>query len=177
MAGRAGAPNGTDGKDGHRPTRPRADYGGAIYGALLAASVVAGAGTFGPPSWLELALLLLITGLVFWVAHVYAHLVADRESYRGLAWAAVRRVARQEWPIVQAAVLPAVAAALGPLLGLDPAGTAWFALAIALAELVCWSGVTAVRAGASARLVVVSVAVNLMLGLIVVALKSQLHPH
>ncbi|MEV5875382.1 hypothetical protein AB0L75_14345 [Streptomyces sp. NPDC052101] len=159
----------------HRPDRPRTDYTGAIYGALLAASVIAGTGAFGPFPRLGLVLLLLVTGIVFWAAHVYARLAGERIHGELLTWDEVRGVARDEWPMVQAAVPPAIAVAISPLLGLGLAGTAWFALGVALAEQVLWASVAAVRAGASRRLVAVSGLVNLVFGLIIVVAKTAIH--
>ncbi|MCK7626572.1 hypothetical protein MUU72_26315 [Streptomyces sp. RS10V-4] len=153
----------------------RADYGGAVYGSLQAAAVVAGTATFGPFPRLGLIVLLLVTGLVLWAGHVYAHLVGALASYRDLTWGAVRRVAGHEWPIAQAAVAPAAAVAVSPLLRLDLAGTAWFALSVAVAQQIGWGTTAAVRAGASRRLVVVSAVVNLVLGLAIVVVKAELH--
>ncbi|AIA01104.1 hypothetical protein [Streptomyces noursei] len=154
---------------------PQTDYGGAVYGSLQAASVVAGTAAFGPFPRLGLVLLLLITGLVFWMAHVYARLVGDLASYRDLTWQRIRHVAGDEWPIAQAAVGPAVAVVISPLLGLGVAATAWFALSVAVAEQVGWACYAAIRAGASRRLVVLSTLANLVLGLIIVVLKAKLH--
>ncbi|MFI9360431.1 hypothetical protein ACIG5E_05145 [Kitasatospora sp. NPDC053057] len=120
-------------------------------------------------------LLLLVTAIVFWAAHVYALLAGERVHGQLLSWSEVRHVARHEWPMVQAAVPPAVAVAISPLLGLGLAGTAWFALGVALIEQVAWATVAAVRAGASRRLVAVSVLVNLTLGLILVIAKATIH--
>ncbi|QKV90956.1 hypothetical protein HUT19_03715 [Streptomyces sp. NA02950] len=155
------------------PQRPR-DYSGAVYGSLLAASVVAGTGTPGPYPRVQLVALLLITGLVFWAAHVYARLAGERLGEQPLNGREVRRVALHEWPIVQAAVPPAVAVAISPLLGLGLEGTAWFALAVAVAEQIGWASVAVRRAGASLRLTVVAGAGNLLLGLIIVAAKATL---
>src|SRR4051812_4877681 len=96
----------------------RTDYAGALYGSLLAASVIAAAGTAGDFPRFQLVVLLLVTGLVFWAAHVYAHLVGERLAGQRLGWAEARRVGWREWPIVEAAVLPSTAVALSPLLGL-----------------------------------------------------------
>lgn len=90
-------------------------------------------------------------------------------------WAQIMHVAGHEWPIAQAAVGPAIAVAISPLFGLDLAATAWFALAVAVTEQVGWATWAAHRAGASVRLVVASGAVNLVLGLIIVVLKAELH--
>ncbi|MFE6686353.1 hypothetical protein ACFVFQ_07715 [Streptomyces sp. NPDC057743] len=174
-----GGPTGDDGRGrGARPDEPhapRANYGGAVYGALQAASVVAGTAAFGPFPRAGLILLLVITGLVFWFAHVYARLVGELPSYRHLTWARISHVAGHEWPIAQAALAPAIAVAISPLLRLDLPGTAWFALAVAVAEQVGWASAAAIRAGASRRLVVASALVNLVLGLIIVVLKAELH--
>src|SRR6185436_9332091 len=49
----------------------RTNYVGAIYGSLLAASVVAGTSPLnGAPKLGELVALIFVTGLVFWAAHV-----------------------------------------------------------------------------------------------------------
>ncbi|MFE7296012.1 MULTISPECIES: hypothetical protein [unclassified Streptomyces] len=177
MADGTGAGDRGDGPDRGIPQRqkePHTDYGGAVYGSLQAASVVAGTAAFGPFPRVGLMLLLLVTGLVFWMAHVYSHLVGDLASYRHLTWDRIRRVAGQEWPIAQASVGPAVAVAISPMLRLDLPATAWFALSVAVAEQIGWATAAAIRARVSRRLVALSVAVNLVLGLIIVVLKAKL---
>ncbi|MGW3244091.1 hypothetical protein [Streptomyces sp. NPDC001070] len=156
------------------PGTGRANYGGAVYGSLLAASVVAGAGSAGPYPRLELVLLLLCTGLVFWAAHVYAGFVGDRLRQEKVTWREIRHVCVREWPIVQAAVLPAAAVAVSPLLGLGLEGAAWLALGIAVAQQVGWAGAAVVRVGASWWAVVSVGVVNLLLGLVIVAAKVAL---
>ncbi|MCX4695448.1 hypothetical protein [Streptomyces sp. NBC_01408] len=151
----------------------RADYTGAVYGSLLAASVVVGAGTLGSFPRLKLVLLLLCTGVVFWAAHVFARLFGAR-MVQHLSWRVVRGTAREERPIIEAAVPPAVAAAISPLFGLDTQGMAWLALAVALAGQVGWATVAASRAGASGGLMVIAGGMNLFLGLIIVGLKVAL---
>lgn len=84
--------------------RARADYTGGVYGSMLASSVIIGAGAPGPYPRLELVLLLLLTGLVFWIAHVHAQLFGARLAHRGLDRRVVLEVCRDEWPIVKAAV-------------------------------------------------------------------------
>ncbi len=151
------------------------DYTGAVYGSLLAASVVAGAGTLGAFPRLEMILLLLGTGLVFWAAHVYARLFGARAVFRTMSGAEVRSAFAEEWPIVKAAVPPAVAVAVGPWLGLGPQGTAWLALAVAVAGQVGWAATAAVKIGAPFRMVVFTSVINLLLGLVIVAMKAVLH--
>ncbi|WP_327313689.1 hypothetical protein [Streptomyces sp. NBC_01235] len=151
--------------------RVAADYTGGVYGSMLAASVVVGAGTLGSSPRLELVLLLLLTGVVFWIAHVHAQLFGARLTQGGPDRRMVLQVCRDEWPIVKAAIPPAVAVAVSPLLGLDLEGALWFALAVAVAGQVGWSAAAARRAGASWRLVAATASVNLVLGLLIIVFK------
>ncbi|MFE5814039.1 hypothetical protein [Streptomyces sp. NPDC056479] len=154
--------------------REHADYTGGVYGSMLAASVVIGAGALGSFPRLELGLLLILTGLVFWVAHVHAQLFGARLAEHALDRRTVLTVCRDEWPIVKAAVPPAAAVAISPLLGLDLSGAVWLALSVAVAGQVGWSLAAARRAGASGALMAVSAAVNLVLGLLIILFKIVL---
>ncbi|GHF73190.1 hypothetical protein GCM10010218_63000 [Streptomyces mashuensis] len=165
----------TDGAHGATAQRRPADYTGAVYGSLLAASVLAGTGTMGPYPRLELVLLLVSTGVVFWVAHSYAHLTG-RLAHEPLGRGTLLRACAAEWPIAQAAALPSLAIAVSPLLRLDVAGAAWLALSVAVAEQACWGAAAVARAGAPRHQVVVSGLVNLLIGLLIVAVKALL-PH
>lgn len=80
-------------------------------------------------------------------------------------------VCRDEWPIVKAAVPPAVAVAVSPLFGLDVQGGLWLAVSVAVAGQVGWSVAAARRAGASRRLIAATAVVNLVLGLLIIAFK------
>jgi hypothetical protein len=148
------------------------NYAGAVYGSLLAASVIATAGALGSFPRLRLVVMLLTTGLVFWITHVYAHLVGDRLVNQAPSWELVRHEARMQWPIGQAALPPAAAVALSPFLGLSAGDTAWLGLAVAVAEQVAWATAAVVRAGAPRRLVAINGAVNLLLGLAIVTAKA-----
>lgn len=77
-----------------------------MYGSLLATSVVATASTVGTYPRLQLILLLLVTGVVFWATHVYAQLAGERLVGQPWSGQEIRRVALHEWPIFEAALLP-----------------------------------------------------------------------
>jgi hypothetical protein len=153
----------------------RVDYTGAVYGSLLAASVIIGASPgehpAPPPS---LVAVLLATGLVFWLAHVYARLTGDRVRGIEWRWTEIRSVGAAEWPLVQAAFPPAAMACAGWLLGLADATTAWLALLVALAGQVGWGMAASFHVGARTGWVLASGLVNLLLGLIIIALKVLL---
>ncbi|MEU6309940.1 hypothetical protein [Streptomyces sp. NPDC047014] len=155
-----------------RQDRPagKADYSGAVYGSMLAASVVVGAGAPGPFPRLQLIALLLGTGIVFWAAHVFARLFGAR-MVRRLSWRVVRETSREERPIIEAALPPALAVAVSPWFGLGGHGTVWLALIVALVGQIGWGTVAASRAGASRRMMALAAAINLFLGLLIVLLK------
>ncbi|NKZ04261.1 hypothetical protein [Actinomadura latina] len=155
--------------------RERADYAGAVYGSLLAASVVVGASPRDEPAPAPtLVALLLATGLVFWLAHVYASLAGDRQHGLRMNGAEIRSAGRREWPLAQAAIPPAAAAAACRLADLSDAAASWTALFVALGGQVGWTLAAGRRAKAGVSLIVVSAVVNLLLGLLIVALKVML---
>jgi hypothetical protein len=154
--------------------RARADYTGGVYGSMLAASVIIGVGTLGSYPRLEVVLLLILTGLVFWIAHVHAQLFGARLAQHSLDRRVLLDVCRDEWPIFKAAVPPATAVAVSPLLGLDVSGALWLALSVAVAGQVGWSAAAARRAGASWGPVAATASVNLLLGLLIIGFKLYL---
>lgn len=146
--------------------------GGFIYGTILALAVlVGGVKAFPHDAW-KIVVLLTVTALVFWLAHVYAdslaHVVAENQH---LSLAELGRIARRESSIIEAAI-PPVAALLLAVFGLiSTKGAAWIAYGLGLAVLVTTGLVFArvERLGWLGTLMVV--ALNLTLGLILVALK------
>ena len=146
----------------------------AVYGSVLAASVVVGSGT-SHGGW-ALALILLVTGFVFWLAHVYAETVAS--VHGGWNMGSIWRGMRHEWPLMFAAVPPAVAAATsGILTGLSPADGAWLALSVAVLEQQAWALAAARRAHATPAGLARTVLLNIAIGAIIVALKLAVPGH
>lgn len=149
----------------------RLDATGAVYGSLLAASVVVGQAPLQesvPP--VELAVILLATGAVFWLVHVYSrtlgHYVIDGRFHRHR----LAHVMREESPIILAAIPPAVAALVVGAVA-DASAAAWWAFFVAIAGQVAWAIVAAREAGQPPIGVFLAAAVNLGLGLLLVALK------
>jgi hypothetical protein len=151
-------------------------FAGAVYGSLLAASVVAGSAVDGTPVPAgSLVVVLLCTGVVFWLAHVYAMVVSH--GTQALTWRRLRVAGRRDWPVAQASFPPAVAAAFASAVGLSDVVATWVALAVAVASQVAWAVAAAVTAGSATRVVLVSAVANLVLGLAIVALKTLVAPH
>ncbi|MFF3446232.1 hypothetical protein ACFYXJ_03705 [Streptomyces sp. NPDC002667] len=163
-----------DGGGTARKASHRTDYAGAIYGSILAASVVATAGTTGEFPRLQAVVLLEVTGVVFWATHVYAQLAGERLVGRPWSLRQIRRIGTHEWSIVEAATLPAVAVALSAVFGTSVNTGLWIALAVAVAQQVMWACLGAVRAGATRGLIVAEGFVNLALGLTIVTAKVVL---
>jgi hypothetical protein len=149
----------------------RIDVAGAVYGSLLAASVIIGQSPLQeavqPP---DLALLLVATGAVFWIMHVYARTIghaADGRVHRAALLASIR----QESPILLAALPPAAAALIAAAFGASDAAAAWWAFLTALAGQVGWAVAATRQLRAPVHVTIVWTALNLCLGLLLVVLK------
>jgi hypothetical protein len=153
----------------------RRDVAGAIYGLILATSVIAVSRQYTHDA-LVTAVTVVVTAGVFWLAHVYAGVLAIglRGQHRP-TWAEVRLVVDEEWPLVQSGVLPTAILLLGPLGVLADDTAQDVALGACLAELAATGLLVARAAGARGILVVVSGAISLSLGLVVILLKIAVH--
>ena len=148
---------------------------GTVYGTIIVLSIItAGAPAFEHGRW-HLMAVLGVTVLVFWVAHVYAHIIGEsvREGHR-LDHKHVAEIAHRELAIPLAAVLPMAAVALGALGVLGASTALWIAVGIGVTTL----AVEGVRFAQLERLgtlgTIFSVGINLALGLALVALKATL---
>jgi hypothetical protein len=145
---------------------------GFVYGTIIVLAVlVAGAKAY-PNEAGHIAALVAVTSVVFWLAHVYAHGLAESVTKdEHLSLANLRRIARREGSIVEAA-LPPVAALLLGAVGLMSTRTAvWVAFGLGLALLVLQGIVFArvERLGRVGTLAVVTA--NLCLGAVLVVFK------
>jgi hypothetical protein len=146
--------------------------GGYIYGTILTLSViVAGARGF-PHSPTHIAVVVAITSLVFWIAHVYSHALGHSVAHEErISFPELKAIARRESAMIQAAVPPVVALLLGAVGLVRESVAIWAAFGVGLVILGAQGVVVAriERLGLLATAVVV--AANLALGLVLVALK------
>ena len=146
--------------------------GGFIYGTIIALAVVVAGAKAYPHRAGQIAALVAITSVVFWLAHVYSHALAHSVAKdQHLSLAALRQIARREASILEAAV-PLVAALLLGAFGLVSTKIAvWAALALGLVVL-CAQGITFARIEQLGRLgTLLVVLANLGLGVTLIGLK------
>jgi hypothetical protein len=109
--------------------------------------------------------------VVLWIAHVYAHTLSERLAENRLRVEGVGSIARREAGIVLAAVLPFASLVLGAIGVASESTAVWAALGIGLFTLaaVGFRYARLEELGTSGTLT--AIALNLALGLLVVALK------
>lgn len=155
----------------------RETIAGTVYGAIVVMGTLAAgsAGSHGEIRPSQLAAVVAATVLVLWIAHVYSHALAETiRLERRLDAAELASVARREFAMPLAAVLPVTALVLGALGVFRESTAVWLALGFGVATLV----VSGVRYAAVERLgplgTAVTVAINLALGLSIVGLEAVL---
>jgi hypothetical protein len=145
---------------------------GTVYGSIVVlATLATGADAYEHDLW-RLASLAGSTVVVLWVAHVYAHGLGESvEAGRRLNVAEFTSVAGREFSILLAAVLPLAAIALGAAGVLKSSTAIWLALGVGVLTLAAqglrYARIERLTPGGT----IVSVALNLALGLVIVGLK------
>ena len=148
---------------------------GTIEGTIVAMAVVAGLSESATVSPLRACWILLATGAFFWVAHVYADLLAGRIQGRNRTKRRdVIAVMSREWPLFQSTFVLAVPLGLGALGILSRDAALNLAVLVGAAALVGWGIVFSRREGYGLAGVVGAASVNAMVGLLIIALKVAL---
>jgi hypothetical protein len=145
---------------------------GFIYGTIVVLSVIVAGAKAYPDGPGHIAAIAVVTTVVFWLAHVYAHAVGHSVAHdEHLSLAELSYIARREGSIVEAALPPVAALALGHFGVISIHASVWLAFGLGLGVLGA-QGITFARVerlGLLGTLVVV--ALNLCLGLALIALK------
>jgi uncharacterized membrane protein len=148
----------------------------AVYGLILVLTLIQVYGQDARASLGRIGVTLLVTGFVFWLAHVYANLLEHQMRVgRPLTRAERRDELVEEWPLVSVAVLPVSVIFLGALAGWGRDATLWVATGICLAELFLIGAVIARRSGSSRVQTLLTASINLGFGLAIVILKAVVH--
>jgi hypothetical protein len=151
----------------------RRTIAGTVYGTIIVLSVLAaGARTYEHHLW-RLAAIAGVSAAVLWVAHVYSHGLGESLAVgRRLSLDETRAIARREYSIVLAAVLPVLAVVLGAV-GLLHASTAirW-AFGVGIVTLTVQGVRYAGLENLSRAATIATVSLNLALGLAIVAVEA-----
>ena len=147
-----------------------------MYGLILATAVIAISRESDPSDAGQAALSVLVTALVFWLAHVYARLLGTAVSHdRGLTRAAVAWAAREHWSLVEVAIPLVLVLGLGAI-GVIPERAALVSgTVLALVELAATGAYAAIRHDAGPAGTLLSAAFASTLGVFVVLLKVLIH--
>jgi hypothetical protein len=149
--------------------------GGFIYGTIIALAVVVAGVRAYPQEAGNIAVLVAVTSVVLWLAHVYAHSLAHSVAHdQHLSLAELRYIARREGSIVEAALPPVVALLLGAFGVVSTQVAVWAAIGLGLLVLAV-QGITFARVERLGRLgTLLVVATNVGLGVVFVGLKLLL---
>lgn len=154
-----------------RPRASGANYAAAIYGSILVAALVASLSEAHADAG-TLAVAVLSSMVVFWIAHMWSDAVADRMSNaRALSWEALRVGGRNQWPMLQAAALPIAALVLAWAGAWSVQTGETLALAAAVVQLAAWGLFVGFHTFDSWGMAILSACVDAALGLAIVVLK------
>jgi hypothetical protein len=148
----------------------------SIYGTIVTAAVIAaGAGRLTTAA---LAVTVMVTLVVYWLAEQYAELLGEHTRAGRLPNAGqVRSSLAAAWPMVTASFLPLLSLLLARLAGASPSGAAWTALLVTVGLLLIHGHAAGRAAGlAGLRLALVTATAGL-LGVAMVVLKTLLQHH
>ena len=119
---------------GPRPREIRPAAG--IYGLIVAASVISVVGS--EMRTLPLAVAVVVTLVVYWLAEEYAGLVEHASAGHLPTWAHIRAALKAKWPIVSASYIPLVTLLLARLFGATPSTSAFIALIVIVVLLMVY---------------------------------------
>ncbi|HLH13555.1 MAG TPA: hypothetical protein VKV16_02110 [Solirubrobacteraceae bacterium] len=149
--------------------------GGVVYGTLVIGALLA-AEDGEHTSFLHTIASALVAAALYWLAHAYSELLAQRLSQRrrltveGLAGALAGDLA-----IVRGAALPLAALVLAWIAGASQHSAVSAALWLTVAVVLALEVLAGVRARAGARELALDACVGAALGVAIVALKILLH--
>ena len=148
-----------------------------VYGLILALSVIAVAREYdSSPDAGLVGLSVLITAVVFYLAHVYSDLLGRGISQgQELTPAAVGQAMRNHFSLVAVPAPLVVVLGAGALEWIPDRTAILAAIALALAELAAAGGYAALRHGAGPTATIASAAVAVALGAVIVLLKALAH--
>ncbi len=147
-----------------------------IYGTIITAAILAAAGDH--VGALPLAISIVVTLVVYWLAEEYAELLGEQlEGGRLPSWPHIRAALAATWPMVSASYIPLLALVLARLLGASAsaAANAGLVTAIVVLMICAWSAGRAARLRGRQLAVITLIAGAL--GLLMILLKDVVLIH
>jgi hypothetical protein len=146
---------------------------GVITGTVVSAAVIASAA--GHLEETRLVIAILGTSLIYWLAHLHARTLGDSVKHRTHPVDAFKEALAETWPILAAALVPAVILILTQLAGLPIRTDAWIAVIASTVLLTVYSFFAGRRGGLGLGGSLLSACIGALLGLLVIGLKASLH--
>ena len=151
------------------------NYAGAIYATIVSMAVIATSAkdpSLGP---VLIAFWAAVTALIFWLAHVYADIVAGGYARFRDAGQVARHALRREWPLVQGAMIPSVAMLLTVVTPINTDTATWVAMGAGMVMLFATGLLIGARDQMSWSRRIFVGCVNASFGLVIVGLKVWVH--
>lgn len=160
--------------------RPRIEnlttnYAGAIYGAIVSMSVIVTTSYDAELGAGRVAFWSVLTTAVFWLAHVYMRVVDAGFARPRKSFGVARRAMRFEWPMVQAALIPAAVLMLGALDVISDDTAINLSLWAGVGVLFGAGVLVGKRDGMETRKCILIGVINSMIGLLIVFMKIFIH--
>jgi hypothetical protein len=146
---------------------------GIITGTVVSAAVIAAAA--GHLEETHIVLAILGTAFIYWLAHLHARTLGDAVKHRTHPIDALREALAETWPILAAAVLPAVIMLMAKVVGAEIRRAAWIAVIASTVLLALYSFFAGRRGGLGLGGSLLSAAIGAALGILIVVLKASLH--
>ncbi len=153
----------------------KANYAGAIYGTILSMAVIAGLSTDKSIRPLPMAIWASVTAIVFWLAHVYSRYVTSGDVYTRESLGRLRDAMRQDWPLVQGSLAPALALLLAPLGLVSDNAASYVAIGVGVAILFAAGLLVGRNRSLGFGRTLLTGSINGLIGLTIVALKVFVH--
>jgi hypothetical protein len=146
---------------------------GTVVGTIVAAGVLTASAADEHPQAFDVALYMLATVFVLWLAHGWAHGLGRRAA--GASEHGLRMGLRHELPVLESAAVPLVALALASAAGDTDENAIMIAAWACVAELAVFGAGIARREGLSAVRIAMTAAGCAALGVAMIAMKSFVH--
>lgn len=151
------------------------NYAGAIYGTIVSMAVISTASKDPTLGGIEIAGWAAATAVVFWIAHVYATIVAAGFARPAEAGHLLREAMVKEWPLVQGSLIPAAAMLLAPLGLVSTESATYVAVGVGVMILFIAGLAMGTREDLNWGHRLIIGAINASIGVLIVLLKIFVH--